>query len=145
MRRIGRCLGRSSARKRAAVAAIIAIVCLSFVTIVGTLLLQTGQAERRYTNTLEAQAQAEWLVEAGASRAAARLAKSSGYPGETWSIPASRLGGSHAGVVHIEVKSDPSQSTRRTIKIAAELNAENATAVRAEREFQLSAKEPRTK
>ncbi len=59
------------ANSRRGVAALIALVCLSLATIIGTLLLQAALAEQRYFERLELESQGEWLVEAGFSRARA--------------------------------------------------------------------------
>jgi type II secretory pathway component PulK len=80
---------KRQANSRRGVAALIALVCLSLATIIGTLLLQGSLAEQRYFDRLELQSQGEWLVEAGFSRARAQLARSPKYSGETWIVAGS--------------------------------------------------------
>ncbi len=95
---------RSSPRHGAA--ALFVLICLSFATVVTTLLMKAGLAERTYTSRLELTHQADWLVEAGVDRAAAQLARSADYADETWPISAARLDGSRTAVVHIEINRD---------------------------------------
>jgi hypothetical protein len=99
---------RAAVHSRQGIAALIALVCLSLATIIGTLLLQAALAEQRYLNRLELQSQGEWLVEAGFSRARAQLAKSARYSGETWTIPGSSFSSAQNATVRIAVRTDAS-------------------------------------
>jgi type II secretory pathway component PulK len=103
---------QQQANSRRGVAALIALVCLSLATIIGTLLLQAALAEQRYFDRLELQSQGEWLVEAGFSRARAQLARSPNYSGETWTVAGSEFGRAHNATVHIAVRPDAPRATQ---------------------------------
>jgi type II secretory pathway component PulK len=120
---------------RRGVAALFVLICLSFATVVATLLMQTGVAERTYVSRLALTHQAQWLVEAGVDRAVAQLARSSRYTGETWPISATRLGGAKSAVVHIEIRQDTSDPKRRSVHVTARLQEGGATTVEAAKEL----------
>jgi type II secretory pathway component PulK len=111
------------------VAALIALVCLSLATIVGTLLLQAGLSEQRYLDRLALQGQGEWLVEAGLSRARAQLTKSGRYSGETWAIPGSSFGRTQNATVRISVQSSASSTSRRHVEVIATFATSNEPAI----------------
>jgi type II secretory pathway component PulK len=119
-------------------AALFVLICLSFATVAATLLMQTGVAERTYASRLVLTRQAEWLVEAGLDRAAPRLARSSRYAGETWPISAAGLGPGRSAVVHIEIKQDTTDPTRRSIRVQAKLREGDATTVQAAKDLIVS-------
>jgi hypothetical protein len=81
--------------------------------------------------------QSQWLAESGVERAAAKLAADAAYSGETWTIPATDLGGQEAGVVRIEVKPVAEQEKRRTIKIEANFPDDPVHCARQEKEIVL--------
>jgi hypothetical protein len=120
---------RSSTHPRRGVAALIALVCLSLATIIGTLLLQAGLSEQRYLDRLALQAQGEWLVEAGLSRARAQLTKSGRYSGETWAIPGSSFGRAQNATVRISVQRSATSASRRHIEVIATFAANNEPAM----------------
>lgn len=129
---------------RSGAAALLVLVCLSFATVVATLLVEAGLAGRKYTTRLELTHQADWLVEAGLSRAAAQLARSPKYAGETWRVPAapnekSRPQRSWTGVVHIQIK-DVGPPKSRLIRVTAELHGESGIAVEAAKEVMAAAR-----
>jgi type II secretory pathway component PulK len=124
-----------SSKSRRGIAALIALVCLSLATIVGTLLLQAALGERRYLSRLELQSQGEWLVEAGLNRARARLAKSRRYSGETWTIPGSTLGRTQNAIVRIAVRSDATSTSRPHVDVTATFSGVNEPAMAASRDF----------
>jgi hypothetical protein len=126
---------RASSKSRRGIAALIALVCLSLATIVGTLLLQAALGEQRYLSRLELQSQGEWLVDAGFSRARAQLAKSARYSGETWTIPGSTFGRTQSAIVRIAVRSDAVSKTRRHIDVTATFSGLNEPAIAASRDF----------
>jgi type II secretory pathway component PulK len=119
---------RSSTYPRRGVAALIALVCLSLATIIGTLLLQAGLSEQRYLDRLALQAQGEWLVEAGFSRARAQLINSGRYSGETWIIPGSSFGRAQNATVRISVQSSATSASRRHVEVIATFAASNELA-----------------
>jgi hypothetical protein len=126
---------RRRAELRRGVAALIALVCLSLATIVGTLLLQASLSEQRYLNRLELKSQGEWLVEAGFSRAAAQLARSARYSGETWTISGSALGRTQDAMVRIVVDRNPGNVSRRHVEVRATFLQSNEPALEASRDF----------
>ncbi len=122
-------------RSRRGVAALIALVCLSLATVVGTLLLQAALSEQRYLSRLEVESQCEWLVEAGFSRAAAQLAKSPRYSGETWTIPAASVGHAENAIVKIAVRADAADPSQRQIAVTATFAGANHPAIEGSRKF----------
>jgi type II secretory pathway component PulK len=112
---------------RRGVAALFVLICLSFATVVATLLMQAVVAERKYVARLAQTHQAEWLVEAGVDRAVAQLARSSRYTGETWPISATRLGRARNAVVHIEIKQDTFNPKLRNVHVTADLQEGDTT------------------
>jgi len=95
------CDGSGSRRGTIAVIAMIAIL----ITIsIGLGLVQTALQSRRQALQWQRQKQAQWLAEAGIERAAAQLADSADYRGETWKLTADELGGRFDGEVRIELE-----------------------------------------
>jgi type II secretory pathway component PulK len=126
---------RAALESRRGIAALIALVCLSLATIVGTLLLQAALGEQRYLSRLELQSQGEWLVDAGFSRARAQLAKSARYSGETWTIPGLTFGRTQSAIVRIAVRSDAASKSRQHIDVTASFSGLNEPAIAASRDF----------
>jgi hypothetical protein len=127
---------RSSGRCGAA--ALFVLICLSFATIVATLLVKAAVAERTYASRLALTYQADWLVETGVNRAAAQLGRSGSYPGETWPLPAAQLDGSRGATIHIDVKADADPKFRR-VHVAAELQGQSGTTVRSAKVIRIAA------
>jgi hypothetical protein len=126
---------------RRGIAALVALACLSFSLVVGTLLMKSALAERQYAERLEAQYQADWLVEAGLSRGAARLSEAPHYTGETWSVPVPGFRGSRQAVVQIDLKADRSDAARATLAVSADLTGGGATLAHVRREIQISVRQ----
>jgi hypothetical protein len=124
---------RTSSRQ--GIAALIALVCLSLATVVGTLLLQAALGEQRYLSRLELQSQGEWLVEAGLSRARARVAKSARYSGETWTIPGSTLGRTQNAIVRIAVGLGASRTPPRHVEVSVTFSESSDPAITASRDL----------
>jgi hypothetical protein len=114
------------------------VICLSFATIVATLLVKAAVAERTYALRLALTRQADWLVEAGLNRAAAQLGRSGSYAGETWPRTAAQLDGSRGATIRIDVKTDADPKFRR-VHVAAELQGPSGTTVRAAKEIRIAA------
>jgi hypothetical protein len=133
---------RSSSIKRPSgrcgAAALFVLICLSFATIVATLLVKAAVVERTYASRLALTHQADWLVEAGVNRAAAQLGRSGSYAGETWPLTAAQLDGSRGATIHIDVKADADRKFRR-VHVAAELQGQSGTTVRAAKEVRVAA------
>jgi len=118
---------------RRGIAAMIALVCLSLATIMGSLLLQGALAEQRYFERLELQSQGEWLIEAGFSRARAQLARSARYSGETWTVAGSEFGRTNNATVRISVRPDTTNATQRHVDIKATFDGVGQPAIEASR------------
>jgi type II secretory pathway component PulK len=126
---------KRQANSRRGVAALIALVCLSLATIIGTLLLQGSLAEQRYFDRLELQSQGEWLIEAGFSRARAQLVRSEKYSGESWMIAGSEFGRRQNATVRITVRPDTAHATQRHVEIKATFDQPGQPALEASRVF----------
>ena len=130
-------IGHSSTRHGAA--ALLVLVCLSFATVVATLLIKSGLAERTYVSRLEFANQADWLVETGIDRAAAQLARSPSYRGETWPISFTRLDSPRTAFVRIEVKLDPDPKIR-LIRVTAQLTGTDTPTIETHKEVRVLVK-----
>jgi hypothetical protein len=110
--------GEGTKRRRGflAVAVLISMAAASLILL---LTLRTAADSRRVAQGQLQQAQAQWLVESGLERAAARLASDAQYQGETWSIPAEELGGS-AAVVLIRVAPVAGEADSRAVFVEAD-------------------------
>jgi len=120
---------------RCGIAAMIALICLSLATIIGTLLLQGALAEQRYFERLEVQSQGEWLVEAGFSRARAQLARSAKYSGETWTVAGAEFGRTNHATVRIAVRPDAADATQQHVDIKATFDGIGQPTLEASRLF----------
>jgi type II secretory pathway component PulK len=139
MRKSRRHWKRCHGRGRHGIAALITVVCLSVVMAIGAVLLKASQAERHFDERLVAQVQADWLAEAGISRAAAQLAASIQYKGETWKIPASHLNRAAGdAVVRIEIKPDSSNAKRRVVHVIAAFSPIGSSPVETSKEARMA-------
>ena len=129
---------RHRAADRRGVSALIVLACLSFATVVAAVLMQAGAAERRYAARLAASHQVEWLAEAGVDRAAAQLAHSASYHGETWPVWTDGSSERRAAVVHIKVEHDAADPKKRRVRIQADLADGPATNVSAAKEVTIT-------
>lgn len=103
---------RPARRGISLLSAMVALIILSFVTsaVIGQIGTRRGRTEDQ-----SRRAQARWLAEGGAERAAARLAADPTYAGETWAIPEEALDGKHAGEVKIAVAPESAGTRRVTV------------------------------
>jgi hypothetical protein len=99
------------------------IVCLVILTVLGGSLLALARARRRQVRQDERRLQAAWLAEAGVERAAARLARSADYEGETWAVPGADLGGPRGAAVTIAVGPVAGRPGRRAVDVRADYPA----------------------
>ena len=97
-----------------AVLVCVVLVSLITLTLVKLTLAQRSQAQRELWRM-----QADWLVESGLERAAAKIANDGEYVGETWSVPAEQLGGGRAGEVQIKVSPLEGQPQQRQVRVEA--------------------------
>jgi hypothetical protein len=128
----------SGRRARRGAAALFVLICLSFATIVATLLVKSAVVEKTYLSRLALTHQADWLAEAGVNRAAAQLGRSGSYAGETWPLTAAQLDGSREATIRIDVKTDADSKLRR-VHVAVELQGPTGTTVRATKEVHIAA------
>ena len=111
---------RCESPRRRGLAIFPAFICLVLVTLMSGVLLKLAASHRALTRSEQRKAQADWLVESGVSRAAARLATNSAYPGETWEIPANEMAGGSAAIVRITVESMEKNKKGRRIRFEAD-------------------------
>ena len=109
------------------------VVCLAVATILLAGMLQRTLLTKRRIRTERHLRQAEWLVQAGAERAAFRLASDEEYTGELWSLAADAIVGTDSGVVSISVNGD--STDRASVRIVAEYPSGSAASIRRTREF----------
>ena len=121
------------------------LVCLLIVAIIGGALLRIGQAERQRMAGEERRLQAEWLVESGLERAAARLAAGEDYSGETWDLAAADLGGPHPARVTIRVEPQANDPKQRRVRVQADYPRDATLRARVSKRLLLPAAAPREK
>jgi type II secretory pathway component PulK len=129
-------------RRRRGSVLVAALVCLAIiVAMVGSMLVAALAASRQLRAERDLR-QCELLLEAGADRAAYRLATERIYRGETWTLPAEKLAGSGEGRVTIELSPNPDQNTQQ-FHIVAEYPAGSETSVRRSRTISIPSKKSR--
>jgi hypothetical protein len=99
--------------------AIAALVCLLVVTSIVGNMLTSALLARRELHAQRDRRQTELLLEAGADRAAVRLAAEPGFRGDTWDLPADAIVGNGAGRVTSEV-SPRVENGARQVRVIAE-------------------------
>ena len=83
-----------ASRQRRGVAMIIVMVLLLVLSSVTITTVRAVIAQRKQFEIEKRHWQADWLLDAGLSRAAAQLASNADYSGETWKLSASEFSGS---------------------------------------------------
>jgi hypothetical protein len=97
-------------------------------------MLQSALRSRRQLHAQRDLRQTEYLLEAGADRAAFRLRGDPGYAGETWDVPAAEIIGRGDGQVVIEV--DEAEGGRgRQVRVLAEYGRGSQLSIRRSRSF----------
>ncbi len=124
---------RSKARRRGLIAAVVVAV-LFVLVLLGGGLLRVAWLRHNDLRASERRLQAEWLAESALDRAAARLAADRDYAGETWAVPADRLGGRDAASVRIEITPSPGHPDRRVVRARADYPAAESRRARQSRE-----------
>lgn len=107
-------------RGRRGSAIIPVLICFVLILLICAGLLKIGLAQRGQNKAEERALQTEWLVESGIERAAAKLASSADYTGETWTITPAEMDGAWAGIVIITVARAKDKPTTRQVTVAAE-------------------------
>jgi Tfp pilus assembly protein PilX len=132
---------RALRRGRKGVALVIALMCVVISSAIAVSLVRQCVMQRQLARQAQHTAQAQWLLEAGSQRAAARVAGDAAYAGESWSLPAAELAaesaGGEAGVVAIEVTAVAGQPNARRVRVVADFPAELPHRTRKVREFVL--------
>jgi hypothetical protein len=122
--------------RRHGVILFVALLCLLIVmTILGQMLKTSMQAQRQLHPERDLR-QTELLLQAGADRAAYRLAKEKSYSGETWHLPADAVAGTAAGQVTIQV-SRGSTAKSWHVHVLAEYPLGGALTIRRSQTFQV--------
>jgi hypothetical protein len=117
-----------------------ALVCLAIiVAMLGSMLVAALAASRQLRAERDLR-QCELLVQAGADRAAYRLAAERSYRGETWTVSADKLAGVGDGKVTIELDSRPEQNAQQ-LHILAEYPAGGETSIRRSRTLTIPSKQ----
>ena len=111
---------------RRGVALLTAIVCLAVIAVICGSLIRVVHAQRQQTRLEERKLQAEWLAESGLERAAAKLADSQDYSGETWQIAAPEFAGRGGASVTITVEKVTDQPANRLVRVQANYPVDSA-------------------
>jgi hypothetical protein len=106
-------------RRRGAVLVVV-LACLTVAAIMLVVVARQAGMSRRAAERIQASVQAQWLAEAGACRAAARLAADPAYAGETWRISAKELGGRNDAEVRITTKGVAGRPGRVAVGVEAD-------------------------
>jgi len=96
-----------------------ALVCLLVVTSIVCSMLKGALRARRELHAERDRRQTELLLEAGADRAAARLATEPDFRGDTWELPATTIVGQGGGRVTTEVTTNADNQSRQ-VRVVAE-------------------------
>jgi hypothetical protein len=87
-------------------------------------LLRVSKARSDQLRRIEWRCQADWLVEAGLERAAARLKADPSYDGETWLIPAEAMGSRSAEVVITTLPIEDGEAEPIRVRVRADYPAD---------------------
>lgn len=111
-----------------------ALVCLLVVTGIVGGMLQSAVRARRQLHAERDLRQTELLLDAGAARAASRLANEPEYDGETWRLAAAEIIGRDAGVVTIRTAPADDENSWQA-EVLAEYPAGGESSIRRTRTF----------
>jgi hypothetical protein len=126
---------RRSLRNPRGMVLIVLLVCLAVAAALIAGAAKIALSSHRATQVASWSAEARWLAESAAERAAAKLAAEKDYSGETWTIPAAELDGQDSGVVRIQVKPVAQFKNRRIVKIEADFPVDPVHFARQEKEI----------
>lgn len=129
---------RRSGRRGAAL--IVAIVCVSIAVAVMYGITQLAVQAHREVELQQRRAQAGWIAESAADRAAARLTGDAEYAGEEWLLSAGEIGGRYDAKVRISVDRIEEQPGWCRVRVVADYPADLPLRGRQTREFRM----PRT-
>ena len=109
------------------------LICLTILILALMAMAQRLAVGQRQAIQRERQLQVQWLVEAGISRATAKLRSDSQYSGERWQLPAEEMGDRWNARVEIEVEPSEDINLHR-IRVVAVYPDENKFGIRDENE-----------
>jgi len=109
------------------------VASLAVAAVLAAAMLKSTLLTMRQIRTEGRLRQAQWLVQAGAERAAFRLTSDPEYTGEQWSLTADAIVGTDPGLVTISV-TRPSKD-RASVRVVAEYPSGEATSIRRTRDF----------
>jgi hypothetical protein len=112
---------RAPIKNHAASLTLTVMICLTLVTALSVAWLRNLVLERRAVDARQQRVQAEYLVQSGLARGAAKVRADARYAGETWRIEPGELDGWRAAAVTIEVTRPDTPSHSRVIKVVARL------------------------
>lgn len=121
------------AQSKTSAALICVVACLAVATLLLAGMLKRTLLTKQQIRTERHLRQAEWLVQAGAERAAFRLANDAEYTGELWSLAADAIVGADPGVVSISASRD--STDRASVRVVAEYPSGRIASIRRTREF----------
>jgi hypothetical protein len=133
-----RALQRRKVHQRSGLLLVAALVCLLVITSMLASMLQNAMRSRRELRTERDRRQAELLLDAGAGRAAARLADDPAFQGDTWEVPGQAIVGNGDGRVTTEVSREPDGVTIQ-MKVVAEYPLGRSFSIRRSRTFEVAA------
>jgi hypothetical protein len=110
---------RQRAGRRRGAILVVVLVCLTVAGLIFVGLLRLAALEHQRIQRRQRAVQAEWLVESGLQRAAARLAADPVYTGETWALTAEEMGGQETATVMLRV--EPIEGNHGTRRVQAEV------------------------
>lgn len=119
------------ANPRRGAIAVIAMITILITISIGLGLVRTSLQSRDQALRRQDQTQAQWLVEAGIERAVAQLRQSAEYRGETWKLPADKLGGRRDGEVRIELEAAEDNANDYQLTVVADYPAGSEHRIRA--------------
>jgi Tfp pilus assembly protein PilX len=113
-------VARRRPNRRSGAVLVVVLVCLTVAAIMLVVVARQAGIVRRAVERSQSSLQAQWLAEAGAERAVARLASDPAYAGETWRISAKELGTPNDAEVRITIKKVASQPGRVAVGVEAD-------------------------
>ena len=128
----------TSGRPRRGLTSVVILIGLIIVGLICAGLLRVALARRAEVGMEERRLQATWLAESALGRAAARLADSEAYTGETWAVGPEELGGRGPGSVLIRVDPVPEHPDRRRVTVRADYPNDSSRRARRSLEVVLS-------
>jgi type II secretory pathway component PulK len=114
---------------------IVVMVSLALFAALSGVLLKLALTEQRQARMEEWCLQSEWIVESAIERAAAQLAQSETYAGESWQVPAERLGEGNTCVALIQIERDADRENLRQVRVIADFRRDGQGVARRTKEI----------